>query len=163
VSSPAGGPVPTDPEALLRCADEPIAIPGAIQPHGVLLALTEPDLAVVVASANAAEVFGRPVVALDQLVSEVDLGRLRAGLAGDLAEVNPLRVQIGGDDVDLVLHRADGLLIAEFEPVAGAEQAGAAWHRRLPTVLQRLSATATLEDLTAVLARDVRTSPASTG
>ena len=48
-------------EALLRCAEEPIAVPGAIQPHGVLLAVTERDLAVVIASANAAELFGRPV------------------------------------------------------------------------------------------------------
>ncbi|NEK87651.1 SpoIIE family protein phosphatase [Blastococcus saxobsidens] len=152
-------PVPGGAEdALLRCADEPIAVPGAVQPHGALLAVTEPDLAVVVASANAPELFGRPVAgtSLDQLLDDSDTARLRAGLAGDLAEVNPLRVRLGGADVDLVLHRADGLLVTEWEPVLGAEQAGAAWHRRLPTTLQRLSATATLEELTAVLARDVR-------
>jgi light-regulated signal transduction histidine kinase (bacteriophytochrome) len=40
-------------QALQRCADEPIAVPGAIQPHGVLLAVTEPGLEVVSASANA--------------------------------------------------------------------------------------------------------------
>ena len=158
MSSPSGVPPTTDPEALLDCADEPIAIPGAIQPHGALLALTEPDLAVVVSSANADDVFGRPVAgsSLDQLLSADDLDAVRTGLAGDLAEVNPLRVRVDGADADLVLHRADGLLIAEFEPVAGAEEAGAAWHRRLPTVLQRLSGTGTLEELTAVLARDVR-------
>jgi light-regulated signal transduction histidine kinase (bacteriophytochrome) len=156
VTSPAGAPSPTDEQALLNCADEPIAIPGAIQPHGVLLAVTEPDLAVVVASANAAELFGGAVSGLGDVLTDGDLGRLRDGLAGDLAQLNPLTVRIGGGDVDLVLHRADGLLIAEFEPVAGAEQAGAAWHRRLPAVLQRLSATDTLEELTAVLARDVR-------
>lgn len=144
-------------EALLRCADEPIAIPGAIQPHGALLAFTEPDLAVVVASANAADVVGGPVSSLGQLLADADLQTLRAGLAGNLAELNPMRVQVGGADVDLVVHRADGLLITEWEPVAGAEQAGTAWHRRLPTVLQRLSAASTLEDLAAVLARDVRT------
>jgi two-component system, chemotaxis family, sensor kinase Cph1 len=146
-------------EALLRCADEPIAIPGAVQPHGVLLVVTEPDLAVVIASANAPDLFGRPVagVPLDDLLGSDDAARLRAGLDGDLAEVNPLRVQLSGADVDLVLHRADGVLITEWEPVRGAEQAGAAWHRRLPTVLQRLSATATLDELTDVLARDVRT------
>src|SRR3712207_3730040 len=111
-------------EALLRCAEEPIAIPGAVQPHGVLLAVTEPDLAVVLASANAADLFGGPVAgrSLDQLLPHADL---RAGLTGDLAEVNPLRVQLGGTDADLVLHRADGLLLAELEPVPGAEQAGA--------------------------------------
>ena len=35
-----------DGDALQRCADEPIAVPGAIQPHGALLAVTEPDLVV---------------------------------------------------------------------------------------------------------------------
>src|SRR5512142_3188722 len=91
-------------QALLNCADEPIAIPGAVQPHGALLALSEPDLAVVVASANAADVFGRPVAGstLDELLGADDLARLRAGLAGDLTEVNPLSVQPAGGDVDLV-------------------------------------------------------------
>jgi chemotaxis family two-component system sensor kinase Cph1 len=145
-------------QALLRCADEPIAVPGAVQPHGALLAVSEPDLAVVVASANAPDFFGQPVAgsSLDVLLAEPDAARLCAGLAGDLAEVNPLRVRLAGAEVDLVLHRADGLLLTEWERVEGAEQAGAAWHRRLPTVLQRLSAAATLDELTGVLARDVR-------
>src|ERR687885_298111 len=91
-------------DALQRCADEPIAVPGAIQPHGALLAVTEPDLAVVVASANG----------------------------------------------------ADGLLVTEWEPLAGAEQADAVWHARLALVLQRLAASGTLDELTASLARDVR-------
>ncbi|RBY88081.1 histidine kinase [Blastococcus sp. TBT05-19] len=146
-----------DADALLRCADEPIAVPGAIQPHGVLLAATEPDLAVVVASGNAEAVLGRVGGTLDQYLTDDDAARLRDALAGDLSEVNPLRVQVGGADVDLVLHRADGLLITEWEPVAGAEEAGAAWHTRLPTVLQRLAASSTLDDLSEVLARDVRT------
>ncbi|MCA0146786.1 SpoIIE family protein phosphatase [Blastococcus sp. LR1] len=146
-----------DEDALLRCADEPIAIPGAVQPHGVLLAATEPDLAVVVSSANAGAVLGRSGGTLDDYLTADDAARLREALAGDLAEVNPLRVTVAGAEVDLVLHRVDGLLITEWELVAGAEQAGAAWHRRLPTVLQRLSASATLEELSEVLARDVRT------
>src|SRR5919205_1160185 len=103
-------------DALQRCADEPIAVPGAIQPHGALLAVTEPDLAV----------------------------------------VNPLRVRIAGAEVDLVVHRADGLLVTEWEPLAGAEQAEAVWHARLALVLQRLAASGTLDELTASLARDVR-------
>jgi light-regulated signal transduction histidine kinase (bacteriophytochrome) len=145
-----------DDEALQRCADEPIAVPGAVQPHGVLLAVTETDLDVVVASANAAGLFGRPVRNLAEVLDDDALARLRDGLAGDLAEVNPLRMTVGGAEADLVLHRADGLLLTEWEPVAGAEEAGQAWHRRLPSVLQRLSASTTLEELSDTLARDVR-------
>src|SRR3712207_9113891 len=83
-------------EALLRCADEPIAIPGEVQPHGVLLAVTEPDLAVVVASAIAADLFGALVTDLAAVLDPAVVDRLRTGLAGDLAGVNPLRVQDGG-------------------------------------------------------------------
>ncbi|SFO42326.1 Bacteriophytochrome (light-regulated signal transduction histidine kinase) [Geodermatophilus obscurus] len=143
-------------EALARCAEEPIAVPGAIQPHGALLAVTEPDLAVVVASANAAEVLGATPATLADVLGTADLDRLRAALDGDLAEADPLRVAPGGREADLVLSRSGGLLVTEWEPVAGAGEAGAAWHRRLPRVLQRLSAPTTLEGLTAVLAREVR-------
>jgi chemotaxis family two-component system sensor kinase Cph1 len=143
-------------EALARCADEPIAVPGAVQPHGVLLAVTEPDLAVVVSSANAAALLGSEPATLDALLDPADLGRLHEALAGDLAEANPLRLRPGGAPFDVVLHRCDGLLLSEWEPVRGAEQAGPVWHRRLPTVLQRLSATGTLAELTGALARDVR-------
>ena len=146
-----------DDEALQRCADEPIAIPGAVQPHGVLLAVTEPGLDVVVASANAGELFGGPVGTLGEVLDDDALARLREGLAGDLAEVNPLRTTVAGTEVDLVVHRADGLLLTEWEPLPGAEQAGLAWHRRLPSVLQRLSSSGTLERLAGTLARDVRT------
>ena len=145
-----------DDDVLARCADEPIAVPGAVQPHGALLAVTEPDLAVVVRSANAAGLLGAEPAALGELLDAGDLDRLRAALAGDLAEANPLRVHLGGSPVDVVLHRADGLLVTEWEPVPGTEQADEAWHRRLPAVLQRLSATATLAGLADVLARDVR-------
>ncbi|MGR6965244.1 SpoIIE family protein phosphatase [Geodermatophilus sp. URMC 61] len=145
-----------DEDALRRCADEPIAVPGAIQPHGALLAVTEPDLAVVVASANAADVLGTTPACLADVLDPADLDRLRAGLAGHLPEVNPMRVTVAGAEVDLVVHRADGLLLTEWEPLAGAERADAVWHARLALVLQRLSASGTLDELTASLARDVR-------
>src|SRR3712207_5580842 len=155
-STPRPGIPGVEEDALQRCADEPIAVPGAIQPHGALLAVTEPDLTVVVASANAAAVLGTTPASLADVLGPPDLDRLRAGLAGDLAEVDPLRVTVGGAEGDLVAHRADGLLVTEWEPLAGAEQADPVWHARLALVLQRLSAGGTLEELTASLARDVR-------
>ncbi|MGY1714171.1 SpoIIE family protein phosphatase [Geodermatophilus sp. SYSU D01106] len=158
--SPAPDPVRrrVDDEALARCAEEPIAVPGAVQPHGALLAVTEPGLEVVVASANAAQVLGTDPAGrtLADLLAPAELDRLRAALAADLSEADPLRVAPGGAELDLVLSRSGDLLVTEWEPVAGAEQAGAAWHRRLPTVLQRLSAPTSLEGLTGVLAREVR-------
>jgi len=149
-------------DAQLGCAQEPIRVPGSVQPHGVLLAVSEPDLVVAVASANAGELFGDVPggsftgVRLDDLLAPDDLAALRAGVAGDLAELNPLRTAVRGREVDVVVHRAAGLLVTEWEPLAGGHEAGQAWHRRLPVVLQRLQAAATVEELAGVLAGDVR-------
>jgi len=46
-------------ELLANCADEPIRFPGAIQPHGVLLTLSEPDLNIIQVSTNVASLFNR--------------------------------------------------------------------------------------------------------
>ncbi|HCS08520.1 MAG TPA: histidine kinase, partial [Pseudomonas sp.] len=46
-------------EALLvNCADEPIRYPGAIQPHGVLVTLSEPALCIEQISHNVQDLFG---------------------------------------------------------------------------------------------------------
>jgi chemotaxis family two-component system sensor kinase Cph1 len=45
---------------LNTCDREPIHIPGAIQPHGLLLTMTEPELVVRQCSANVAQLLGRP-------------------------------------------------------------------------------------------------------
>ena len=45
------------PVDLDNCATEPIHVPGAIQPHGVLIAVTEPELTIAVVSANVAAWF----------------------------------------------------------------------------------------------------------
>jgi light-regulated signal transduction histidine kinase (bacteriophytochrome) len=54
-------PIPPD---LTACDREPIHIPGAVQPHGVLLVVRASDGRVVQASANAASLFGRPIDAV---------------------------------------------------------------------------------------------------
>ena len=55
---------PQDKEAfeqlLANCADEPIRFPGAIQPHGLLLTLSEPALEIIQISANVETLLARP-------------------------------------------------------------------------------------------------------
>jgi chemotaxis family two-component system sensor kinase Cph1 len=144
----------TEPD-LRGCADEPIRIPGAIQPHGVLLGVTEPDHSVVVASANAAELLGRDPAGSDlaTLLGEDVAEQLRAT---ELAVLNPLRFRLDERAFDLVAHRADGLLVVELEPLEQSHEADPVWHRRLPLVLQRLQAAATTDDLAVALADEVR-------
>ena len=65
---------------ITECAREPIHLLGSVQSHGALLALAEPDLTVVVASANTAVLLGvAPQALLGSPVS--DLSRCAAGPA----------------------------------------------------------------------------------
>ena len=134
-------------DALRGCAEEPIRIPGAVQPHGALLASAGPDLAVVVASANAGALLGREVLGLP-LADLLDPDRLETGLA--------LRTALDGRTFEVQAHSVDGLLVTEWEPVEEASEAGPAWHRRLPRVLQRLQAADDLAALCDTLADEVR-------
>jgi light-regulated signal transduction histidine kinase (bacteriophytochrome) len=62
---------------ISRCAQEPIHIPGAIQPHGALLAVQVGGSAITHASANLAAILGRPVEAV--------LGQTLAAIFGEAA------------------------------------------------------------------------------
>ena len=102
-AAPAGGPSAT--VDLDTCADEPIRIPGFVQPHGVLLAVTEPDLVVRHASANVAgltgltaeEALGRT---LDDVVGTEAARAVRVHVRawGDLRARNPVEVTVAGPD-----------------------------------------------------------------
>ncbi|MBZ4415292.1 ATP-binding protein [Myxococcus sp. RHSTA-1-4] len=119
---------------LSQCDREPIHLLGGVQPHGVLLAFREPDLAVTVVSANTESLPGLPPQALlDQPITRVldapGLRRVRAGTAA-----GPVRVTVGGLACSALLHDSDGLSVLELEPLAGddtsaEEDALAAVHR----------------------------------
>ena len=142
----------TEPD-LLGCADEPIRIPGAVQPHGALVAVREPDLEVVVRSENVGALLGREPRTLADLLGDE---AAKALATGDLAALNPLRAELDGRAFDVVAHRADGLLVTEWEPAQDAHDVGTAWHHRLPLTLQRLQAAQDLGALCDVLAETVR-------
>jgi len=105
---------------LLNCADEPIHIPGSIQPHGALLFFTADGL-LEGWSANAEAMLGLelalgapyatlalPPAVLQRLVEYVGPGD---------PEVSPSMVPVcvQGKDVDCIVHAAFGRVIAEFE------------------------------------------------
>lgn len=111
------------PDVLADCADEPIRIPGAIQPQGALLRLEEPGLVCRQVSANVAEFLGvAPGETLDRPLDEV-CPELAAAIARAVADdADPtaaiLRVPAGPRQdaaLDVVLHRTEAGLIAEIE------------------------------------------------
>jgi diguanylate cyclase (GGDEF)-like protein len=80
--------IPATDEDLLRCAQEPIHIPGAIQPHGVLLSVYLDDDIVTHASANLDSVTAMPAARaigarLDTVIGGQAAAAVRAAVAAE--------------------------------------------------------------------------------
>ena len=147
---------------ITNCDREPIHIPGAVQPHGVLLVLQEPDFIITQASENATALFGEEVSRIQGrplssvLPTDSFLDVQTAIGREHLAEVNPLRIAVVGRTCDGVLHKHEGALILEIEPRVG-DLPGERTHHPLRRVVSNLQGATTLEDLLAAGAEAVRT------
>jgi chemotaxis family two-component system sensor kinase Cph1 len=146
---------PLDIEQLLKdCAVEPIQFPGAIQPHGLLISLSEPDLTICQVSANLADyldcppeqVLGKP---LEQLFGREALQQLLAFAGQNHNPVaEPYNLAFAGRRFDAILHRHDNALILELEPSAadaGAQAGNSGIF--LAQTLRRLQAAGDLDSL----------------
>ncbi|MCA9710198.1 MAG: GAF domain-containing protein [Myxococcales bacterium] len=147
----ANGPVD-----LSRCHEEPIHIPGAIQPHGVLLACSEPELVVHQASANCTHVFGRPMEELlgarvEQLLGSRAALRLRANVETQRRMLDPLRVETLHGAFELLAHRTNDALVVELEPAHPPPSLGG-----LRAAFARLRHATSIEQLCHVAAQEVR-------
>jgi light-regulated signal transduction histidine kinase (bacteriophytochrome) len=114
--------------AIDNCAREPIQIPGSIQPHGFMLVIDEPSLQIVQVSANVDTWLGIQADALigatlGSVIHQVDrLAAVLKSLPED--DQNPFHVgevsfrngSRAGTPIDMMIHRHDQVLIAEFEP-----------------------------------------------
>lgn len=146
---------------LLNCADEPIHLPGSIQPHGALLFFTA-DGALEGWSANAPALLGiehelgipyaslaLPPAALELLVDYIGPGE---------PEVSPSMVPvcIDGADYDCIVHAAFGRVVAEFEArEVGADQV-ARFAVKAHASIDRLRRQKTIEGLLSIAVDQIR-------
>ena len=178
--TPPGGEAlvsPDTPIDLTNCDREPIHIPGAIQPHGVLLVLSDPDLTILQASANTAERLGVPPEELlgkrlSDVVGEENAAAVFAPLGqGNTRGYNPLSITLGGVDggasrkapagsgttFDGVVHRSDGTIILELEPeTGGSVLSHYDFHRLVRETMSSVETAQTLLDLAGAIADQMR-------
>ena len=153
------------PEATLEerdlaiCDQEPIHVPGAIQPHGLLVVLREPDLTLAQVSENAVDHTGVEATALlgrrvDDVVDAASRERLVDALGRmDREEVNPVPITLGERRYDGIVHRHLGATILELEP-SDPDLTGA--YPALRLALHDIQGARTLQQSLEATAREVR-------
>ena len=107
---------------LSNCDQEPIHLPGSIQPHGGLIAFDATTQQVLQVSQNIERLLGVPASQALQgqvghLLDDVSASRLHQALRERHYEsVNPLELTARGQAFDGILHKSDGLTVLELEP-----------------------------------------------
>ena len=159
---------PQDPQAferlLANCADEPIRFPGAIQPHGLLVTLSQPDLRIQQVSRNVQTMFGHsaesllglPLAALTG--SEAADAVQQAGAHDTLTDAPPLALSLLGREYEGLLHRDQGILVLELELKPDASEIHSTMNkvRNLSRMLQRLQSAKTLPALYEICVREIQ-------
>ena len=113
--------------ALDGCDQEPIHIPGSIQPYGVMLVLDPSDYSVLQASENLAAWTGIDHAAALGMTLEDILGAEQADTIRHIVvkrELQPMQssiVRLNGHVFDAVAHLSDGYIVVELEVVDDAK------------------------------------------
>ncbi|MBB3224740.1 ATP-binding protein [Pseudoduganella umbonata] len=133
--------VPVPPVGLDNCADEPIHIPGLVQPHGALLAFAA-DGTLRAWSANAAELLGfTPAIGMpygQMALEAVVVEQLRACLEEGADSPSGIETRGNGHTFDCVVHGNGTHAIAEFELRQVAADALAAFALKAHAAIERL-------------------------
>ncbi|MBD2517010.1 response regulator [Nostoc sp. FACHB-973] len=160
---------------LTNCDREPIHIPGLIQPHGVLLTLSEPKLEILQVSENVDRVLGITVEELlgqplSRLCSKTKVKEISQYLKYDNLEVfSPLELRIHSflasssnqksrfQNFRGILHRSDGVLVMELESskVTKSKQ-HLKFYYLLKEAIAKIRQTESFNDLVETLVKQVR-------
>ncbi len=120
---------PSVPIDLTNCDREPIHVPGAVQPYGVLLSLQAPALKILQISASAVAMLGhRPADVLgrtlrDVLGESIETDVRRMLLASSGRSDSRVSVSVNGAPslFDAIVYQSEGIVILELEPAIAAE------------------------------------------
>lgn len=159
--------VSTDtPIDLANCDREPIHIPGAVQPHGLLIALEQPTLSIAMASASMQEHLGVAPASLlgtrlEPLIGSRATEQVRALIRGTVERKFDVIVTDGGPAInrrfEASVHRSDGLVLLELEPEAdGAPLTLEGLTATMRSTLAHIERADSLEGLTAGIAAEMR-------
>ena len=109
---------------LTNCEQEPIHIPGSIQPHGFLLGLNEQSFIIEYSSGNIAEYTDISHASVLGNTFEAAFGEQAATALSnyiandDMGSSALLRLALAGKDFLCIVHKSSNIYILEAEPVS---------------------------------------------
>lgn len=146
------------------CAQEPIRIPGSIQPHGMLVVVDPDSRQILQASANSAALLGsdrRAAVlgrSLRELVGDASERQIASWLNNPNPDSTYLRtLEIHGQRLQVLGHQTGQGIILEFEqPPATEAETLEAYYPRIGRFMEDVPAYDDLADLCQAAAREFR-------
>jgi two-component system, chemotaxis family, sensor kinase Cph1 len=151
-------PDPIPPDHLSQAGSEPVNFANSIQPHGVLLGLSDPGLIVLQVSANVQDYFdsspqellGQP---LRRLLSEPAIALIQQ--ASTQPDQTALQIEQNHQTFNGILYRSAGLIILELEPL-GPLPNSIQLHRQVKQAVVRLRQVSDLTEFLQLAALEVR-------
>lgn len=147
------------PVTLANCEDEPIHLPGAIQPHGALIAL-DGQGRVLGLSDNLGTLLGI-APSLGEPLAEADVGpgvlaMLAEGLAEEGPWVNSVEARINRRFFDVIGHSHDGVRYLEFERRAAGSASFTTFALNAQRLVSQLQLRNEVESLLVSVTEEVR-------
>lgn len=147
---------------LTNCEQEPIHIPGSIQPHGFLVAFKEDNFLIDFCSANSKEYTGLSHTdilgkSFTDVFGENAIQRLQKYVADDLMLSSTLlRLELKGKLYLCTLHKSNGVFILEAEPEDADPQKVSEVYDQTSQFLSYMHDTHTLKQLCDLVAKGTR-------
>ena len=160
-----------DAVTLTNCDREPIHIPRSIQPHGLLMVLTEADLKIVQVSANSFDVLGlEPTDLLDRPLADFigsdRLTDIANCLEGSFEHINPLNISFdraGSAPLNFngIVHRAlSGEIVLELELLTdntdSLNKNFFHFYHQIKNTLAKIQTTPNLSELCNLIVQEIR-------
>jgi chemotaxis family two-component system sensor kinase Cph1 len=149
---------PGELQRLAECVLEPIRFPGAIQPHGVFIAVDAQTMVITHASDNTGSVVGAdPVALLGRPLSDLFDAAALEGVTAVLSDAgdttNPSTAEIDGRSFDVISHYSGAAIFIELEPRVAVDLASIMATR---DIMRRMANAETITELWSETAAGIR-------
>ncbi len=147
---------------LTNCAREQIHIPNSIQSYGCMVILDEENFKIIQASHNLDKFFPSQHIeviglSIEELLNNDVIDIIKRCLQQDIFAINPIRIDIEGKTLNLIIHQNQGFIFLEFEPIDDKYNNNfISFYNITRKVLDEMQEQKTFEGLSEVIVKNIR-------